>query len=349
MRPSRAQAGGLLVALAVLALLGCSTGVPPDSALSAMTSSAPPTDAPPSTEPVATPSGGLPSHSPGAVDVPGTHIAMVPPAGFELSGSFDGFEHESGASIVVLELPGSYDEVIPGMTDEGFAGQGITVTSRSDVTIEGRPAVLVEGTQTTQGLEFGKVLLVAGEGELTIVLTGNYPIAEEALGAAIREAELSLSIDPERTIDPQASLTFSIVPEPPLRFAGAFVNAAIYNTSGTVPSADVDEPFFIVAPSLGGAVPGDLEAFALKRLVETATITDIQVETTKSITIAGRPGIEHVAKAVRASGSGEVVVYQVLLGGGDDYILMSGICDADRSVECLAMFAATAKTYEPRP
>ncbi|HEX5588827.1 MAG TPA: hypothetical protein VFX65_00865, partial [Candidatus Limnocylindrales bacterium] len=262
---------------------------------------------------------------------------------------FVGFEHESGASIVIAELPGPYDEIVPGLTDEGFAGQGVTVTARTELTIGGLPGLLVEGTQSAAGARFGKVILVTGVAALTVMVNGNYPIDETAIGAAIREAALTISVDPERSTDPAAVLTFTVDPAPPLRFAGAFVNAGAYNTSGAFPSADIDEPFFIVAPSLGVAAPGDLEGFAVQRLQETATVRNVQIESTKEITIAGRPGIEIVATATRASRPGEVVVYQVLLGGDEDYVVMSGICAADRAEECLAAFAATAATFEPLP
>jgi hypothetical protein len=114
------------------------------------------------------------------------------------SSAFVGFEHQSGSSILINELPEAYAVLSAGMTDAALAGQGITVTARDEVTVDGRPSTLIEGTQETQGLKFGKVLLVTGTSSLTMILTGNYPIAETAIGEAIKASALSLSFDPAR-------------------------------------------------------------------------------------------------------------------------------------------------------
>jgi hypothetical protein len=67
------------------------------------------------------------------------------------------------------------------------------------------------------------------------------------------------------------------------------------------------------------------------------------------VTIAGRPGIVHIATAVRANRPGDVVIYQVMLGGDDNYVLMVGICDESGRAEFLDVFAATALTYQAKP
>jgi len=80
----------------------------------------------------------------------------------------------------------------------------------------------------------------------------------------------------------------------------------------------------------------------------TATLADVEVESSTPVTIAGLPGIALVATGRRADRDGQVVVYQVLLSGGSGYVRMSGICPAERRAECLDMFEQTTATYRPR-
>ncbi|HEX5590949.1 MAG TPA: hypothetical protein VFX65_11720, partial [Candidatus Limnocylindrales bacterium] len=134
MQRARGSSGALALLL-VLVAGACSNGAQPSSTPSDAPATASPdaaTASPPADPSAATTPGASPL--PGAVLVPGTHAALVPPEGFTASATFVGFEHESGASIVIAELPGPYDEIVPGLTDEGFAGQGVTVTARTELT-----------------------------------------------------------------------------------------------------------------------------------------------------------------------------------------------------------------------
>ena len=320
---------------------------------------APTQDSPTGTDPAGTPTAAasiaatpLPSVtsslSPGAVLLAGTHVALVPPDGFVESTTFVGFEHESGASIVVAELPASYAELVSGMTDARFEEQGITVTERREVTVDGRAATLIEGTQAAQGLTFGKVLLLIGTDALTAFLTGNYLIDDGAIGDAIRAAELSVSFDPNRPVDPQAALDFTIAPVAPLKFAGALNNGGLYNTSGLLPGADPGEPSLIVAPSFGGGVVGDPVAFSKALLDGMGSIRDVVVESATEATVAGRPATIVIATGRSSTRDAEIAIYQVVLGGDDDYVALLGICAPDQRAVFFDVFAETISTYAPK-
>jgi len=340
------------IALAALLLAGCASGSAPSSSLAPPSEGAATTatdaSAPTSADPSA--AAGTASLAPGAFLVPGTHVALVPPDGFTTATGYPGFQHvASGSSIVITELPGPYDQVVAGFTQEAFAAQGVEVHGRTEVTLEGRPALLIEARQQAQGITFGKWILATGTDELTALLNSNYPESETTIGESLRAALLAASFDPARPSDPAAALSFTITPSPPLVFGGAFSNGAVYNTSGTIPSADPLEPTLAVAPSLGAAPVGDAEAFARQRLEQTPLIKDIAIEATSPVTVAGLDGVEIVAAAKHEVGNDALVVYQVLLVTEEGYVLLSGQCRlAERDV-CLGAFRSTTETYRQKP
>jgi hypothetical protein len=344
--PLRTRGLGLLLAAAIAGCAGGASQVPEAQPTTLPTPTAAPTQGPSVAATSETPP--APSLAPDAVLLAGTHVALVPPHGFVESTSFVGFEHESGASILVAELPASYTELITGMTDARFEEQGITVSERQAVIVGGREATLIEGTQEALGATFGKVLLLTGTDTLTAFVTGNYPIDREAIGEDIRAAELSLSFDPNRSVDPQAALNFTITPVAPLKFAGVVNNGGLYNTSGLLPAANPGEPSLIVAPSFGLPVVGDPIAFSRALLDNMRSIRDVAVESAMETTIAGRPAVVTVGTAESTTRDVEIVVYQVVLGGADDYVAFVGLCEPDQRATFFDVFAETIGTYAPK-
>jgi hypothetical protein len=292
------------------------------------------------------------SGSPAAalVDIPGTHVRMVSPEGFVPAADFPGFQRTDGSSILVSEVPGSYTELVKGLTVDRLASSGISITSKTEVEVDGRPAVLVEGAQTANGAQFGKIMLVTGTAKSTVVITGSYPLSASGVRQTLHDAVLTVSFDPDRVIDPTAGLHFTITPAAPLRFAGALANTGAYDTSGTIPAADPMEPSLFVAPSLGETPVGNVAAFAKARLEQTVQISDVKIGAATAVTIAGLDGVELIGTATHQSGA-PVFVYQVLLvqSDGTGYVLMSGRCRIAEQDQCLTMFRSSVATYAAKP
>ncbi len=317
-----------------------------------------------STQPVATPTrsdipapaSGEPSDGPvapatpdGVVGVPGSHVSLVPPPGWEVASSFPGFqEAASGSSILVAELPGPFAEVTAGLTPEGLASKGITLIERSDMTLNGRQALLIEGTQTTAAGDFGRWMLVVGTSELTALVNGAWPDGDQELRGLIETALRGVVFDPEGSTGASDGLTFEIDPVAPLRRAGTVANALLLNTSGQTPSADPKEPTLVVAPSIGDVPVGDLETFARQRLGQLPEVVDLTVTSATPVTIDGREGVELTATAKRADDGRAISIYSVLLAGDQGYVLMVGKVEAKDAATLIDVFRATARTFRDR-
>ena len=352
----RRSASAAWFALLATALLGgCSVGAespttPPAAATSS--SSPAPTPSPATAGPAATGTNepAHPSLPPGAQWIPGTHVALVPPDGFTKATAWTGFAHaDSGASILVGELPGSFDETAPPADHPGYAQQGITVESREELRIDGFKALLVEGRQDAGGATVGKVILVIGSDELSTFLTGNYPLDDDDLRRQIRESFLGVLFAPEAGAAPSDGMSFSVTPAPPLRLASTLIGSAVYNTSGQLPSADKLEMGLIIAPSFDTPIPGDPEAFARARHATMPGYTDIDVTDVAAITVGGSDAIELVGTARAEDDDTPMVLYTVLVDETSRYVLVSGWCRETIRTECLASLRDTMATYESAP
>jgi hypothetical protein len=283
----------------------------------------------------------------GYVVVAGSHVGLVPPSGFKPSATFTGFEHPSGASIVVAELPTGLDALLPKLTDDAFDKQGIRVATRRDVTVDGRPGVLLEGVQALGGQSVEKRILVTGTDTLTAIVNGNAFDEPAGIADLIESALLTVGID-GGSVDAIGSLGFEVTPSPPLRFAGTLMNAASYNLSGRLPAADPLEPTFIAAPSIDLRAIDPTEA-SFRRRLESMTYRAVSILKMKPVTVGALSGFEATATAMRTRTDDKVFLYAVMLFGPEGgYVLMTGECLATERDRYEAPFRATAATYRPK-
>ena len=85
-------------------------------------------------------------------NVEGTKISLIPPAGFTKAVNFLGFQEEvSGASIMVLNIPGPFSETSKGITKENLLSTGVQMISDDHILLNGLPALLVQGKQSAYG------------------------------------------------------------------------------------------------------------------------------------------------------------------------------------------------------
>jgi hypothetical protein len=86
--------------------------------------------------------------TPEHLSVSGTKVSLVPPNGFEKAANFAGFQQtQSGASIMVMSIPGPAEKIQAGLTREAFLSQGVEISDIEKLTLNGLPAVLLTGTQ----------------------------------------------------------------------------------------------------------------------------------------------------------------------------------------------------------
>jgi hypothetical protein len=325
----------LAIPLALLILGACGGGAEPS--LSARPSEA-----------VASASGSPHPRPSGFIDVPGTHVSLRPPDGFVASSDFPGFElTDKGASILVSELPANIDELIQGLTEEALRAQGVIEVGREELTVDGWRALLIDGTQTAAGDTYSKWMLVLGGESLSAIILGTCPIDAPELREPLRISLEGAILDPDRSTDPLAALSFTLEPAPPLMFAGTISGGAAYNTSGKLPSADPQEPTLIVAPSFG-PIASPRESFLTARMMSIQGKTGIELEPLSPISVGSLEGFEVTGTATDSSSGEALAVFGAVLFQGDSrYIFAVGFCRQE-AAEFLPVFRSSVSSLRPK-
>ncbi len=112
-----------------------------------------------------------------AATVVGTHVSLIPPAGFTPSTQFPGYQFESlGSSIMITELPGPFAEASAGFSKPSeLMKRGMSVLDKKEVKSNGQNGLLVKVEQNAYGTDYLKWLLIFGDEKEAVIITATFP------------------------------------------------------------------------------------------------------------------------------------------------------------------------------
>lgn len=259
--------------------------------------------------------------------VKGTHVIVTPPSEFVVADRFPGFiSKETGASIMVSELPAPLAEVTKDFNAGGFRKQGMNLLSQTKASYGKHNGVLISAAQSARGVDFLKWMAVFGDEKTTYLVTASFPKEAEAdLSDVLKKAVMSARVS-ATDADPLDALTFRVSPTNDMKTAKVIGNGILFSKGGLFPAKSIDTPIFVVGASAskGLQIP-DKKVFAQSRLQKVATLRDVRVKTTEPIRIGGLDGYESTADAIDADGGSKMLMYQVVLFDADGYYAMQGI------------------------
>jgi hypothetical protein len=286
------------------------------------------------------------------VVVSGTRIRLAPPENFAPATQFPGFMQESSnSSIMVMEMPAPFAELSSGLSQpDALKQKGMTLLSEEKITVDGQKAVLLKLQQRAYSTEFYKWVLVTGSERESVMVTATFPkTAEKRLSEPLRRSVMSTRFDKTTVASKSKTegLTYTLSEQhEDLKQAQKVFNALLYSKGGVLPSPSVDDPVFVVAPSIVEHVILEPDDFARKRIRKTDNVTDIQIEHEKDLTIDGLTGYEIVAKASDLTSRKPMLVYQVMLFEEGTYYLMQGLVGAEAGPKYLPSFKALAESFQ---
>ncbi|MGD1946943.1 MAG: hypothetical protein ACFB0A_11945 [Croceivirga sp.] len=283
------------------------------------------------------------------IAIAGTKISMVPPQAFTVAANFAGFQQdESGASIMVLDLPGPFSEVSKAFTEEGLKSQGMTFVASESLDFQGLDGMLLTVQQEAYGQLFQKHILAFGNDKETVLINGTFPSDKIELHEPVRDALLTTFYDSTKEIDPFGTVDFEISSDGGgLIFAKSMASSLIFNKDGKLPSQSEDQANFIVGKAFSETLVTDKKQFASARLGQLPIEIDSIIATT-SVEIDGLPGIEIIADGRNPQNNNEEKVYQVMLFEETLYYIMLGSCEGNFG-ENIKMFQNMAKTFKRKP
>lgn len=187
----------------------------------------------------------------------GGTVGLAPPGAMTRADSFAGFQDSAeSASILIVEFPAEAYAELASM----FGSEKLAAVVTIDAPVESLKlagdidALLAAGSQTQQGIEYRKWVMIAGGAETTAMVTVQIPSTSKAYpDAQVLEALQSLSFQPRGSLEDEiAGLPFTLVERAGFRAIRTLAGSGLIMTDGPKDVvADASQPLVIVASSLG--------------------------------------------------------------------------------------------------
>ncbi|BAU89432.1 hypothetical protein MPPM_0827 [Methylorubrum populi] len=270
---------------------------------------------------------------------PAGSLGLAPPPGMKPAASFAGFEHRSGASIVLVEMPPeAWDQINGKFTPEALAPSGFRVKSGPEpLSTAGGEGFVLRGTQGANGLTYAKWVAVIRGAAGTGLVTVQVPeaAAKQVPAPTVEAALRTIAFRPKASLaDQVAALPFTVGDTAGFRPIGVFAGNGLLLTEGP---KDVDpereQPVVVITPSLGQApVPAGAETtyarrlFAAQKDLTNVVVTDEDRSTRGDAVVVRLRGTGTDAKTGRTLGLTQMTVFE-----GGRYLRAIGFADIDRT------------------
>lgn len=278
----------------------------------------------------------------------GTKFFLIPPTGFKNATSFQGFQqNNSGASLLVMELPGSFSESTEKFNEQGLKTQGVILKQKEDIKVNGNQGLFLTAEQFAHGTLFQKYVLVFGDSKTTYMINGTFPKEVTELDKEVRESMFSVVYASELTVDPLSAISFSIDTEnTKFKFGKSITGTLLYTVDGKVPTESNDKTTFIVGLSLANVHGIDKKLTAITRF-KRMPYTDLKLDENaiEGIEIDGLSGYEIVGEGFDSLNGAKELIYQVMLFSENGYYIIVGTTKNDFETN-LDLFKKVAKTFK---
>lgn len=244
--------------------------------------------------------------------ISGTSVVLVVPEGFEVATDFPGIiRRDSGATIHVGELPVPVEEPIAGFTAPRFASKGMTLLRSEKVDARFGPATLFHLSQSAQGIDYRKWVLVGVNATRSVLLTATVPaVLQGEVESVLVDALLTASWNPAIGMAGTRPGDFPVSETPGLEFADArSEDLIVLVRSDEQKSIGLGDPSVIITRCTDPIEVSDLPYFSMKELASHSRLTDIMIEEESEKEIDGLPAYEIVASG-RDVGDRPAVLYQ---------------------------------------
>lgn len=258
-------------------------------------------------------------------NIKGTKVSLVPPDGFNGASNFQGFQqNESGATIMLLDIPGPYAMVSKGVTKETMLSKGVEVSSIENLTINGLPALFLTGTQNAYGNVYTKYILVFGSDFETIMINGAVPQNLQQIAQNVKKSILTVYYEAGKKVDPLDAIDFKLdVSKTKLKFAKSVSGSLIYTVDGELPTKSTDKTDLIAGKSFSKVNAQDKKLLAMNRIKQMPLNVE-NIEFTNEITIDGISGYEISASGINKETGKQESIYQVMLFSDNLYYMLLG-------------------------
>lgn len=266
---------------------------------------------------------------------PAGSLGLEPPAGMGPAKAFSGFEHRSGASIILMEMPPeAWDQIGAKFTPEALAATGFRVKGgRAALPVQGGEGFVLRGSQNANGLTYAKWVAVVRGQPGTGLVTVQVPdgAGKEVPAKAVEAALRTIAFRGKASLaDQVAALPYTIGDTAGFRPALVFAGNGLILTEGPKDlDPEREQPAIVVTPSLGqAAVPAGAESavarklFASQKDARDVVVTDEERTTRGGAVVVRLRGTFTDAKIGRPMAATQTMVFE-----NDRYLRVMGFAE----------------------
>ncbi|MFB0491126.1 hypothetical protein ABIE45_003712 [Methylobacterium sp. OAE515] len=267
-------------------------------------------------------------------------VGLVPPPGMTPAKTFAGFEHWSGASIVIAEMPPeAYPQLVERFTPETLRATGFEAQGAGEpLAVAGGEGRILRGSQAANGLTYTKWVAIVRGAPGTGLVTVQVPQTADAQvpGPAVEAALRTIGFRAPASLSDQiAALPYTVGDLGGLRPVRVFMGSGLLLTDGP---KDVDpegtQALAIVTPSMGQvAVPAGGEGALARKafLGGLPQITDVAVTGEDRSVRAGATVVRLQGTAKDARSGRSLRVTQTMLFARSGYLRLLGVAGPDQT------------------
>ncbi len=276
--------------------------------------------------------------------VSGTKCSLIPPRGFVAATTFSGFQNvETGASIMINELPAPYQALVDGFTAEALESKGMTLITKQTIDFNGSKATFINLTQSANGTTYLKQMLVFGDTKGTVLVNGIYPEASKDIETQIKDALLSTVYNNSQNDNPLEAATFTIdTKETDFKLIKYMSGSLLYSTDGKIPT---EKPTLIVGNSIAKVSSQNQRKYSEERLRKLPRGELNVIKEINEISIDNLKGFEIVANGKTKDDEAELVYQVMLFNEKGDYYIFVGQTKEEFD-KYLDSFKKIAKTFK---
>lgn len=278
------------------------------------------------------------------IKVQGTKCSLVPPTDFIAASNFSGFQNaETGASIMINEIPAPYQTIVESFTADALKTKGMTLIDKQVINLNNSKATFIKAKQPANGTTYFKQILVFGDTKSTVLVNGIYPEESKDIENKIKDALLSTVYNPDQNDNPLDAATFTIdISDTDLKLVKYMSGSLLYSTDGKMPT---ETPTLIAGVSIAKVSPQNQKQYAEERLKKLPRGEFNVIKEIKEISIDNLKGYEIVADGKAKDNKAELLYQVMLFSDKGDYYIILGQAKEDFQKN-LDIFKKVAKTFK---
>ena len=278
--------------------------------------------------------------------VPGTKCSLIAPDNFVTATTFSGFQHsETGASIMINEIPAPYQTLVDGFTADTLKARGMTLISKETIDFNNSRATLIHLFQPANGITYIKQILIFGDSKETVLVNGIYPEASKDMEVKIKDALLSTVYNPLQNENPLDAATFTLdINGTHFKLIKYMSGSLLYSTDGKIPT---DKPTLIAGNSIAKVSTPHQQKYAEERLKKLPGAALSVIKEIKEITIDHLKGYEIVAEGKTKNREPELIYQVMLFNDKGGYYIIVGQAKEELQKN-LEIYKQVSKTFKRR-